>query len=134
MQHWAQEQGVTAASATALTFEELMDLFYSLKTPYRRRATFLINDATAKYIRKLKDGSGQYIWQPSVTAGQPDMILNTKVQTSAFMPTIQASAKTVLFGDFSQYWIADRQGRSFKRLNELYALNDQVGFYCNTAC
>ena len=66
--------GVTAASATAISMDEVMDLFYSLKTPYRRNAVFLMNDATVKVLRKLKDGSGQYLWQPSVQAGQPDTI------------------------------------------------------------
>ena len=50
------------------------------------------------------------------------------MRTSAYIPAIAASAKTIAFGDFSYYWIADRQGRSFKRLNELYAANGQVGF------
>lgn len=57
-----------------------------------------------------------------------DTILGRPVRTSAYMPAIAASAKTIAFGDFSYYWIADRQGRSFKRLNELYAANGQVGF------
>lgn len=122
------ELGVTAASATAITFDEIMDLFYSLKSPYRKNAVFLMNDATVKAIRKLKDGSGQYLWQPSVTAGQPDTILNRPVKTSAYAPTLGASAKTIAFGDLSYYWVADRQGRSFQRLNELYAATGQVGF------
>lgn len=87
-----------------------------------------MNEKTLKEVRKLKDTNGQYIWQPSVSAGEPDKILNRPVYTSSFMPEIKASNKTVLFGDFSFYWIADRQGRSFKRLNELYATNGQVGF------
>ncbi|NTW70672.1 MAG: phage major capsid protein [Eubacteriaceae bacterium] len=120
--------GVTTASATALTFDELMDLFYSLKSPYRKNAVFVTNDATVKTIRKLKDGNGQYIWQPSVTLGQPDTILNKPVRTSAYVPTIAASAKPIAFGDFSYYWVADRQGRSFQRLNELFAATGQVGF------
>ena len=122
------ETGVTAASATAITADELIDLFYSLKAPYRRNAVWVLNDSTIKAIRKLKDGSGQYLWQPSLTAGTPDTILGRPVRTSAYMPAIAASAKTIAFGDFSYYWIADRQGRSFKRLNELYAANGQVGF------
>lgn len=120
--------GVTAASATAITLDEVLDLFYSLKSPYRGRATFLMNDATVKAIRKLKDGSGQYLWQPSIQAGTPDTILNRPVQTSSFVPTIASAAKTIAFGDFGYYWIADRQGRTFQRLNELFAANGQVGF------
>jgi len=122
------EVGVTAASATAITLDEIMDLFYSLKSPYRRNAVFIMNDSTVKAIRKLKDNNGQYLWQPSVTAGTPDTILNRPVRTSAYMPSIAAGAKTIVFGDFSYYWVADRQGRVFKRLNELYAATGQVGF------
>ncbi|MGI6452448.1 MAG: phage major capsid protein [Syntrophomonadaceae bacterium] len=122
------ELGVTAASATAITVDEIMDLFYSLKSPYRKNAVFVMNDSTVKAIRKLKDGNGQYLWQPSISAGQPDTILNRPVKTSAYVPAIAAGAKTIAFGDFSYYWVADRQGRSFQRLNELYAATGQVGF------
>ena len=120
--------GVTAAAAAAVTIDEVLDLFYSLKAPYRNRAVFVLNDATIKAIRKLKDGNGQYLWQPSLQAGTPDTILNRPIRTSAYMPVLAASAKSIVFGDFSYYWVADRQGRAFKRLNELYATTGQVGF------
>ena len=122
------EVGVTAASATAITADEVIDLFYSLKAPYRKNAVWILNDATVKQIRKLKDSTGQYLWQPSLVAGTPDTILGRPVKTSAFMPTAAAGAKTIAFGDFKYYWIADRQGRTFKKLSELYAANGQVGF------
>ena len=120
--------GVTTTSVSGISFDEIMDLFYSLKSPYRKNAVFVTNDATVKAIRKLKDGNGQYLWQPSVTAGQPDTILNRPLKTSAYVPVIASAAKTIAFGDFSYYWVADRQGRSFQRLNELYAATGQVGF------
>ncbi len=120
--------GVTTASATALTADEVMDLLYSLKSPYRKKAVFIMNDLTVKAIRKLKDTTGQYLWQPALTAGTPDTLLNRPVYTSSNVPIIEAAAKTIAFGDFSYYWIADRQGRSFKRLNELFATTGQVGF------
>ncbi len=122
------QTGATTAGATAIIMDEVIDLFYSLKAPYRNRASFIMNDSTVKAIRKLKDGQGQYLWQPSVQAGTPDTILNRPVYTSAYMPAIAATAKTVAFGDFSYYWVADRQGRVFKRLNELFAVTGQVGF------
>lgn len=122
------ELGVTASSAAAITLDEIMDLFYSLKSPYRKNAVFLMNDSTVKSIRKLKDGNGQYIWQPSVTAQQPDTILNRPVKTSAYVPAIGSGSKIIAFGDLSYYWVADRQGRSFQRLNELYAATGQIGF------
>ena len=120
--------GITAASSTAIKLDEVIDLFYSLKSPYREKATFVTNDATVKEIRKLKDGNGQYLWNPSIIAGESDTILNRPVKTSVYVPTIEAGSKVMAFGDFSYYWIADRQGRSFQRLNELYAATGQVGF------
>lgn len=120
--------GSTAKSSTDINFDDLIDLFYSLRAPYRKNAVFIMNDDTVKAVRKLKDKNDQYIWQPSVQAGQPDRILNCPVLTSQYMPTLAASNKPVLFGDFNYYWIADRQGRTFKRLNELYAVTGQVGF------
>ena len=122
------QTGVTTASATAITMDEVIDLFYSLRSPYRKRAVFLVNDSTIKAIRKLKNGNGDYLWQPSVTVGSPDMLLGRPVYTSAYMPAIAAGAKSILFGDMGYYWVADREGRSFKRLNELYAATGQVGF------
>ena len=122
------ETGVTAAAVDKITMDEVIDLFYSLRAPYRRNAVFIMNDATVKALRKLKDGQGQYLWQPSITAGTPDTILNRPVYTSGFMPTLATGNKTILFGDLGYYWVADREGRSFKRLNELYAPTGQVGF------
>lgn len=122
------EVGVTSASATAITMDEIMDLFYSLRSPYRKNATWIVNDSTIKALRKLKDSNGQYLWQPAMTLGAPDMLLGKPVKTSIYMPEISSGAKSVAFGDFKNYWIADRQGRSFKRLNELYAVTGKVGF------
>ena len=120
--------GVTTAGATAITLDEVLDLFYSLKSPYRKKAVFVLNDSTIKAIRKLKDNNGQYLWQPSIKEATPDTLLSRPLYTSSYMPSIAATAKTMVFGDFSYYWVADRQGRVFKRLNELFATTGQVGF------
>ena len=120
--------GATANSATAITGDDLIDLYYALRTPYRKGAVWVMNDATVKAVRKLKDSTGQYLWQPGLRAGETDLILGKPVRTSAYMPVPEAGAKTIAFGEFSYYWIADRQGRSFKRLNELFAATGQVGF------
>lgn len=122
------EAAVTTAKATDITADELIDLHYSLRAPYRKNAVWLTNDSTVKAIRKLKDGNGQYLWQPALTATTPDTVLGRPVHTSVFVPEMKAGAKTVAFGDLGYYWIADRQGRSFKRLNELFATTGQVGF------
>ena len=122
------EVGITTNSQAAITFDDVMDLFYSLRAPYRRKSVFIMNDSTVKALRKLKNGSGDYIWQPAVTAATPDTILNRPVYTSSFMPILEADAKPILFGDLAYYWVADREGRIFQRLNELYAPTGQVGF------
>ena len=123
----AEKEDVTA-KGTAITFDDVMDLYYSLRAPYRNKAVWILNDSTVKALRKLKDGNGNYIWQPSIREGEPDKILNRPYYTSIYAPEIETGKKVLAFGDFSYYWIADRQGRSFKRLNELYAPNGQVGF------
>lgn len=120
--------GVTTDAVDKITADEIIDLFYSLKAPYRKRAVWVLNDSTVKAIRKLKDGNGNYLWQPALTEGTPDTILGRPVYTSAYMPSIAAGARTVIFGDLSYYWVADRQGRTFKKLSELYATTDQTGF------
>ena len=122
------EIGVTTAGVSAITGDELIDLVYSLRAPYRKSAVFVLNDTTVKLLRKLKDGDGQYLWRPGITENAPDTILGHRIVTSEFMPGVSAGNKSIAFGDFSYYWIADRQGRTFKRLNELYATTGQIGF------
>ena len=119
---------VTAASSTAVTADELISLVYALKSPYRRNSKFIANDATISAIRKLKDGNGVYLWQPSLQAGEPDKLLGYDLYTSPYVPQMEAGAFSVAFGDFKNYWIADRSGRTVQRLNELYITNGQVGF------
>ena len=121
------QDGATTAG-TSITFDDVMELFYSLRSPYRKKAVWVLNDSTVKALRKLKDSTGNYIWQPSVTAGVPDTILNRPYKTSSYVPEIGAGKKCMAFGDFSYYWVADRSGRTFKRLNELFAMTGQVGF------
>lgn len=122
------EIGVTAASATAITADEIINLVYSLKRPYRKNAKFIMNDQTIAALRKLKDGNGNYLWQPSAQAGEPDRLFGYEVLTSPFAPTIAAGQPVIAFGDFSYYNIGDRGTRSFAELKELFAGNGMIGF------
>lgn len=122
------DTGVTTAKTTEITGDEIIDLVYSLKAQYRRKASFILQDGTVKLIRKLKDGAGQYLWQPSMKAGEPDALLGYPMHTSANMEAVAATKKVIAFGDYKYFWISDRQGRHFQRLNELYAEAGQVGF------
>ena len=120
--------GVTAAKTTAISFDEVFQLYYALKAPYRKKAEFLCNEALVLQLMTIKDNNGNYIWKPGLDIGKPDTLLNRPLKTSAFMPEVAAGNKVMAFGEYSYYWIADRQNRTFRRLNELYARTDQVGF------
>jgi HK97 family phage major capsid protein len=114
---------IVATLTAALKSDDLLDLVYGLKRPYRKRASFVLNDATLAQIRKLKDNNGAYIWQLSYQAGEPDRVLGYEVHTSAYAP-----ADGIAFGDYSYYNIGDRGSRSFKQLNELFAGNGMIGY------
>ena len=122
------ELGVTAEAEDLVTFDEIFDLYYSLKSPYRRSAQFVCNETLLLQLMKLKDKNDNYIWKPSLDIAKPDTILGRPIRTSSFMPGIAKGEKVLLFGDLKNYWVADRQNRTFRRLNELYARTDQVGF------
>lgn len=120
--------GVTAAGAAAVTSDELIDLYHAVPRMYRKNGTWIMADGTVKMVRKLKDGDGQYMWQPGLQSGQPDRILGHTLLTSSAMPAATTGLKSVIFGDLMGYTVADRQGTVVQRLNELYAANGQVGF------
>ena len=116
--------GESAGTLSAdIKADDIFDLIYKLKRPYRKGASFIMNDKTIAQIRKLKDNNGQFLWQPSLVAGEPDQIAGYTVRTSAYAPE-----NAIAFGDYSYYNIADRGARSFKTLNELFAGNGMVGF------
>ncbi len=115
--------GNVTAEVAAFTDDELIDLVYTLKRPYRKKAAFIMNDKNLAVLRKLKDANDQYLWQPSLKEGEPERLLGYPVYTSAYAP-----ADAIAFGDFSYYNIGDRGSRSFKKLTELFAGNDMVGF------
>ncbi|MBR3288499.1 MAG: phage major capsid protein, partial [Lachnospiraceae bacterium] len=122
--------GAIAEELTSATLkaDNIMDLIYDLKRPYRRKARFITNDKTIALIRKLKDNNGAYLWQPALVAGEPDKILGYPVHTSAFCPQMEAGKPFMAFGDFSYYKIGDRGTRSFAELKELFAGNGMVAF------
>jgi HK97 family phage major capsid protein len=123
--------GKTATATNAITADELMDTQYALGRAYRKRATWLMHDSTVKALRKLKTGvssDNTYLWSPGLDAAEPDRLLGNPVVTSQDMAEMTTGLKPVLFGDFSYYYIGDRQSIGLQRLVELYAANGQVGF------
>ena len=113
----------TTATQEKIAADELIDLVYALKRPYRKNASFILNDKTLAQIRTLKDNNGAYIWQPSYQAGEPDRLLGYALHTSAYAPT-----DAVAFGDYKYYNIGDRGTRSFAELKELFAGNGMIGY------
>lgn len=107
----------------AIKADDIINLVYALKRPYRKEASFIMNDKNIAAIRKLKDNNGAYIWQPSAQAGEPDRLFGYPVHTSAYAPE-----DAIAFGDYKYYNIGDRGTRSFKQLTELFAGNGMIGY------
>ncbi len=118
---------VTTASGSAITADEVIDLVYSLDYRLERNARIMAAKSVFKAIRKLKDSQGQYLWQPGL-GGQPDTLLGYPIVKNDDMPAIALNAKVMVIGDFSYYWIFDRNDLAVQRLVELYATSGQVGF------
>lgn len=115
--------GMVSKTVAAVGADDVIDLIYSLGRPYRKSASFIMNDKTIAGLRLLKDNNGQYLWQPSYQAGEPDRLFGYNIHTSAYAPTDK-----IAFGDYSYYNIGDRGTRSFAELRELFAGNGMVGF------
>ena len=118
----------TTTSGNSISADDIITLIYNLKRPYRKNAAFITNDKTLASIRKLKDNNGVYMWQPALTAGEPDRILGYEVHTSEYAPESATGKPAMAFGDFSYYNIGDRGTRSMQELKELFAGNGMVGY------
>ena len=118
----------TTTSGNTISADDIITLIYNLKRPYRKSASFITNDKTLASIRKLKDNNGVYMWQPALTAGEPDRLMGYAVHTSQFAPESATGKPVMAFGDFSYYNIGDRGSRSMQELKELFAGNGMVGY------
>ena len=107
----------------SLKADDIIDLIYGLKREYRPKASFIMNDKTIAAVRKLKDGNGAFMWQPSYLAGEPDRLCGYAIHSSAYAPETG-----IAFGDYKYYNIGDRGARSFAELRELYAGNGMIGY------
>ncbi|TWI77373.1 HK97 family phage major capsid protein [Desulfobotulus alkaliphilus] len=115
-------------TATAITADTLIDVVYSVKASYAKKAVWIFNREAIRRIRKLKDNDGQYLWQRGL-AGAPDTILERPYHISEHCPGDFSAGKYVgLFGDLSFYWIATGLAVHVKRLDELYAEQNMTGF------
>jgi len=119
----------TATGATAtIAYDDLVELEHSVDPAYRRNGKFMMADASLKVIKKMKDGIGRPLWVAGLAVKEPDTINGYSYSINQDMATPAASAKTVLFGDFSKYYIRRIVGLQMLRLTERYADYNQVGF------
>lgn len=131
----ASSQGISTArdvsinnTTTAFTVDGLVNAKYSVKAQYQRSGEWIFHRDAVKMLAKLKDGEGQYLWQPSKTDADSDTLLGRPVNMSEYAPnTFTTGLYVGIFGDFSYYWIADALDMQIQRLVELYAATNQTG-------
>ena len=124
----ASSTGVTCASATVITSDEIIDLYHSVTAPYRRNGAWLMKDSTLKEVRQLKDSNNQYLWQPSLQQGNPDILLGSPVATDPNIDAIATAKKVMAFGDMSKYYIREVNGFQVDRSVDFAFANDLVTF------
>ncbi|WP_082603955.1 phage major capsid protein [Acidovorax sp. Root217] len=125
---WGDIKTVGSGGVGVITADAIQDLIYALPAEYTGAARFVMNRSTQGLIRKLKDGQGNYLWQPSFVAGQPATVGGYAVTEMAGMPNVAASAKSILFGDFKRgYLIVDRTG--VRVLRDPFTNKPYVHFY-----
>lgn len=121
--------GVTAASATAITGDEILALQHSVDPAYRRGAVFMAHDQIILQVRTLKDSNGQYLWASGLNSGVQDTLAGSPIVPNQDMPSALATTnKTMTFGDHSKYKIRRVQDMRMYRLQERYRDFDQDGF------
>jgi len=140
----ASAQGITTSqdvstgnSSSAFTTDGLINAKYALTSPHLASPNlrWIFHRDAVKMLRKLKDGEGQYVWQPGITVDQMDRVLGVPILMSEYAPnTFTASLYVGIIGNFSYYWIVDSMSVVIQRLVELYALTNQDAFIGRAAC
>lgn len=124
----AGKTGATGQT-TSVTYEDLVDLLHSVNRAYRTpNAAFMMADSTYKAIRKLKDSEGLPLWAVNVANGAPDTLLGARIVINDDVAAMAANAKSILYGDFSNYYIRDVTGVELYRISDKYIESGQVGF------
>lgn len=120
--------GTTVAGAAAVTTDEIIDLVYSLPSERNQNAKFYLNRTSLGKLRKLKDGQGNYIWQPTYVAGEPSTLAGYPVVEVPGMPNMTTGLVSILFGDMAAtYLVVDRVG--IRVLRDPYTNKPFVHFY-----
>lgn len=122
--------GTTTGQGGAAQYADLVDLQYSVIAPYRssRSCYWIMKDATVGGLRKLRDTTGQPIWQPSMQVGAPDLLLGKPIVSDPFMPAVLTGAQSIAFGDFSQFFVRMVGGIRFERSDDFLFDSDMVAY------
>ena len=120
--------GLTTAAATTFTTDEILDFMDALPDAYQPNAVIIATKAWRAKLRKFKDTTNQYLWQPGLQAGAPDTLNGKELRVTPYLGTLTAGSAVAIYGDLSFYQILDRLGFYLQQLNEIYALQGQVGF------
>jgi len=116
-------ESIGAKATNTLSYDEMVELYFSIEAEYRKDAVFIMNDETAFYLRTLKDDDGNYLWNSN-----GDTILGKEVVISPYMPSIESDKLPIIFGDLSFYWVIERKPLAIMVLRELYSGQGQIGF------
>ena len=113
----------TGCATTNISYDDIIRLYFSLESGYRRNAVWIMNDETAFTIKTLKSDAGDYLWNSN-----NGTLLGKPVAVSKYMPSAESGQLPVIFGDLSYYWILENQPLTVQRISELYALEYMIGF------
>ena len=122
------ESVVTTENAGIIQIEDLLELQYAIPEPYRDNAVFLMSDAAVRELCKIRSAFDRNIWEGDMCKDVPVKLLGKQVIVCDALPAPESGSMPILYGDFSRYVIGDREHRSVKRLNELYARQGQVAY------
>lgn len=136
----SQPNGVVTASTSAVTgsasvqgafsYDNLVDLYYSVIAPYRASAScgWVVRDSTEGALRKIKDSQNRPLWEPSLVAGAPNTLFGKPIWIDPNVAAVALSAKSVLFGDFSQYFVRQVESIRFERSDDFAFDTDRVTY------
>jgi HK97 family phage major capsid protein len=119
---------VTSSASGSMTADDIFEVIYNQKAQYRQNGRFIMGRDAMKAVRTMKDGEGRWMWEPSMQAGQPARIAGYPLHESEYCPSYASGQYSMIFGDFSFYVICDALSMTIKRLVELYAETNQVGY------
>lgn len=124
----SESTGGAQTGANSIGYSDLVNLEHSVDPTYRRGAKYMFHDQTLSAIKRIIDKYGRPLWAPGISVGEPDTINGYSYVINQSMPQIGSETNTVIFGDFSKFIIRRVKDLTIQRLNELYAVNGQVGF------